>query len=106
MKTLKDFIKNKKIIVKDIKIDGDFNDIELLISESNISVVSSQIAKYLSKIISENYNKVLLCFKDINKYIPGSIVKPASIILFNILQNYFINHNKKEFKNFTIDAKK
>lgn len=106
MKALKDYIKNKKIIVKDIKIDGDFNDIELLISESNISITSSQIAKYLSKIISENYNKVLLCFKVINKYIPGSIVKPASIILFNILQNYFINHNKKEFKNFTVDAKK
>ena len=105
MKSLKDYIKNKKIIVKDIKIDGDFNDIELLISESNISITSSQIAKYLSKIISENYTKIVLCFKDINKYIPGSVIKPVSLILFNILQNYFVD-NKKEFKNFSVDAKK
>jgi hypothetical protein len=106
MKSLKDYIKNKKIIIKDIKIDGDLNNIELLISESSTSITSSQIAKYLSKIISENYTKIVLCFKDINKYIPGSVIKPVSLILFNILQNYFVDDNKKEFKNFSVDAKK
>lgn len=106
MKPLKDFIKKQKIIIKNIKIDGDFNNIKLLISESNTSIASSQIAKYLSKIISENYAKIVLCFKDINKYIPGSVIKPVSLILFNILQNYFIDDNKKEFKNFSVDAKK
>lgn len=106
MRSLKDYIKNKKIIIKDIKFDGDFNDIELLISESNNSIASTQIAKYLSKVISENYNKIASCFKYINKYIPGNTVKPVASILFNILQNYIANNKTIEFKNFSVDAKK
>mgnify|MGYP003310216150 CR=1 FL=1 len=44
-------------------------------------------------------------FKQIGKYIPGSVVKPLSIVLFGIVKNYLIN-KKLSFKTLTVDAKK
>ena len=100
MKSLKEFITDKhnkfKIII--LSVDGDYD--MLIESKSETKLLGS-----LYSMVSANYDKIAVYFKQIGKYIPGSIVKPLSIVLFEIVKNYLIN-KKLSFKTLTVDAKK
>lgn len=100
MKSLKEFITDKhnkfKIIL--LSVDGDYD--MLIESKSETKLLGS-----LYSMVSANYDKIAVYFKQIGKYIPGSIVKPLSIVLFEIVKNYLIN-KKLSFKTLTVDVKK
>ena len=100
MKSLKEFItdKHNKFKITLLSVEGDYD--MLIESKSETKLLGS-----LYSMVSENYDKIAVYFKHIGKYIPGSVVKPLSIVLFGIVKNYLIN-KKLSFKTLTVDAKK
>lgn len=100
MKTLKEFItnKHKKFKITILSIEGDYD--MLIESKSETKLLGS-----LYSMVSANYDKIAVYFKQIGKYIPGSVIKPLSIVLFEIVKNYLI-HKKLSFKTLSVDAKK
>lgn len=100
MKSLKEFItdKHNKFKITLLSVEGDYD--MLIESKSETKLLGS-----LYSMISANYDKIAVYFKQIGKYLPGSIVKPLSLILFEIVKNYLI-HKKLSFKTLTVDAKK
>lgn len=100
MKSLKEFItdKHNKFKITLLSVEGDYD--MLIESKSETKLLGS-----LYSMVSANYDKIAVYFKQIGKYLPGSVVKPLSIVLFGIVKNYLIN-KKLSFKTLTVDAKK
>lgn len=100
MKSLKEFItdKHNKFKITLLSVEGDYD--MLIESKSETKLLGSLYA-----MVSANYDKIAVYFKQIGKYLPGSVVKPLSIVLFEIVKNYLIN-KKLSFKTLTVDAKK
>lgn len=100
MKSLKEFItdKHNKFKITLLSVEGDYD--MLVESKSETKLLGS-----LYSMVSANYDKIAVYFKQIGKYLPGSIVKPLSLVLFGIVKNYLIN-KKLSFKTLTVDAKK
>lgn len=100
MKSLKEFItdKHNKFKITLLSVEGDYD--MLIESKSETKLLGS-----LYSMVSANYDKIAVYFKQIGKYIPGSVVKPLSIVLFGIVKNYLMD-KKLSFKTLTVDAKK